>query len=615
MYGHQLLLPGPRHRPHRALPGLRRQPDGLQRQPDDGAGLPGPAARAQGPRRPDGGASTRAAPRPPRSPHEHHFVRPGTDALVLLAMLHVLFDEGLTTPPAYVDGLDAVREAVAAVHPGARRSRPAASPPTSSAAWRASSPRRESAAVYGRVGVSTQEFGLVATWAVQLLNLRHRQPRPARRRDAHPPGGRRRRPRAGRHAATTTCGAAGSAACRSSAASCRSRRWPTRSSPRARARCGRCSRWPATRSPPPPTAQRLDEALAGLDFVAAVDLYVNETTRHADVILPPTVGAGARPLRPGLPRRSRCATPPGSPPRCSTKPEGAMHDWEIYREIVLRTQRLLAAQAAAARRRLVQAGPDAGLPDPDHRPAAAHRPGPAVGAPAAAAARSTSAPLEPCLPERLMTPGQPDRTRRRRRCSTTWPGSTRPRSHADGLLLVGRRHQRDNNSWMHNTPRLTKGRARHQLCMHPDDLAARGIADGAVVRVASAVGAVEVEVQASDDMMPGVVQPAARLRPPARRRPAAARRRAARRVDERPDRPRGARRQRQRRALRRAGDGHAGRLTGSGPARTARTASRAAIGSTAAEGGLGGLLADVHGDRGRAARPPAVRRPAPSTAT
>jgi anaerobic selenocysteine-containing dehydrogenase len=58
---------------------------------------------------------------------------------------------------------------------------------------------------------------------------------------------------------------------------------------------------------------------------------------------------------------------------------------------------------------------------------------------------------------------------------------------------------------MHNTARLTKGRARHQLYMHPDDLASRGIADGSVVRVASAVGAVQVEVQASEDMMPGVV--------------------------------------------------------------------------------------------------------------
>jgi anaerobic selenocysteine-containing dehydrogenase len=94
-------------------------------------------------------------------------------------------------------------------------------------------------------------------------------------------------------------------------------------------------------------------------------------------------------------------------------------------------------------------------------------------------------------------------------------------AHDGGLLLVGRRHQRDNNSWMHNSPRLTKGRARHQLYMHPADMGSRDIADGSVVRIASAVGEVEVEVQASDDMMPGVVslphgyghrQPGVRLR-------------------------------------------------------------------------------------------------------
>jgi anaerobic selenocysteine-containing dehydrogenase len=75
----------------------------------------------------------------------------------------------------------------------------------------------------------------------------------------------------------------------------------------------------------------------------------------------------------------------------------------------------------------------------------------------------------------------------------------------DGLLLIGRRHQRDNNAWFHNIERVTRGRRRHQLLMHPDDLSARGIADGAQVRVTSRVGEVTVDVQASDDMMPGVV--------------------------------------------------------------------------------------------------------------
>ncbi|HSO63696.1 MAG TPA: molybdopterin dinucleotide binding domain-containing protein, partial [Ornithinibacter sp.] len=77
---------------------------------------------------------------------------------------------------------------------------------------------------------------------------------------------------------------------------------------------------------------------------------------------------------------------------------------------------------------------------------------------------------------------------------------------ADGeLLLVGRRHQRDNNSWLHNASRLTRGRARHSLSAHPDDLAVRGIRDGDTVLVRSAVGEVRVEVAASEDLMPGVV--------------------------------------------------------------------------------------------------------------
>ena len=105
-----------------------------------------------------------------RAATEHHFVRPGADAFVLLAMVQVLLAEGLATPPAYVDGLDVVREAVQPFTP--ERAEAAAGIPAdvvrTLARDLAAAP---SAAVYGRVGVSTQRFGLVATWAVQLLNL------------------------------------------------------------------------------------------------------------------------------------------------------------------------------------------------------------------------------------------------------------------------------------------------------------------------------------------------------------------------------------------------------------------------------------------------------------
>ncbi len=75
----------------------------------------------------------------------------------------------------------------------------------------------------------------------------------------------------------------------------------------------------------------------------------------------------------------------------------------------------------------------------------------------------------------------------------------------DQLLMIGRRHLRSNNSWMHNSARLTKGKPRHQLFAHPDDLLERNIEDGSVVSVTSAAGSVQIEVLATDRMMPGVV--------------------------------------------------------------------------------------------------------------
>ena len=235
---------------------------------------------------------------------EHLFVRPGTDAFVLLAMLHVLFDEGLATPARRTStGWTTVRAAVADFTPeraeAAQRHRRRRRPPPGARVRRPPSRR----AAYGRVGVSTQEFGSVchvggqpaqrrspatstATGgamftrpAVDAVGRRADRPRPPRRvAEPGPRAARVRRRAAGRGAARGDRDAG------------------------RRARSGRCSRWPATRCSPRPTAPRLDEALAGLDFMVAVDIYVNETTRHADVILPPTDGARARPLRPGLPR-------------------------------------------------------------------------------------------------------------------------------------------------------------------------------------------------------------------------------------------------------------------------------------------------------------------------
>jgi anaerobic selenocysteine-containing dehydrogenase len=434
-----------------------------------------------------------------KAAHEHHFVRPGSDAFVLLAMLHVLFAEGLTTPPAYVDGVDAVRAAVEPFTPErAETASGIAADDVRRLARELAAAR--SAAVYGRVGVSTQEFGLVATWAVQLLNLvtgNLDRPggvmltRPAvdavgrgligrghhdvwRSRVRGLPEFAGELPVATLADEITTPGEGQVRALLTVAGN------PVSSTPDGR---------------------RLAEAISTLDFVAAVDVYVNETTRLADVILPPT-GALERDHYDLVFHTLAVRNTARFTPALFEKPAGTMHDWEIYREIVLRTQRLLTsrrprrARLAQAARMRVSPTRTIDLLLRTSKPRLSVRRlrrGPV-----------DLGPLRPCLPERLQTKdgrvhAAPQQVLDDLARLDAAPVAT------DGLVLVGRRHQRDNNSWMHNTPRLTKGRPRHQLYMHPADLAERAIADGAVVRVASAVGTVEVEVRASDDMMPGVV--------------------------------------------------------------------------------------------------------------
>ncbi|MGA9747215.1 MAG: molybdopterin-dependent oxidoreductase [Nocardioides sp.] len=432
---------------------------------------------------------------------EHHFVRPGSDAFVLLAMIHVVLAEGLESVPAYVDGLQSVRDAVAD-HTPERAEQMSGVPADVVRRLAREVAQAGSAAVYGRVGVSVQEFGLVAQWGVQVLN--------AVTGNLDRPGGVMFTDPAVDVVGRGIVGAGHHDVWRS-----RVRGLPEFAGELPVATMADEMLTPGegqvrallTLSGNPvsstPDGARLDRAIAGLDFVAAVDFYVNETTRHADVILPPTTALERDHydlVFHVLAVRDTARFTPAVLP----KPDGAMHDWEIYREIALRTtSRLRSKRPLKARalqqvrmrlsprcivdlllrtgrqrlsvRRLVRSG------------------GVDLG------------PLKPCLPARLGTSerridlAQPLVLGDLARLAEVAPPEP------DALVLVGRRHQRDNNSWMHNSQRLTKGRPRHHLLMHPDDLASRGLIDGATVRVQSRVGEVEVEVAASEEMMPGVV--------------------------------------------------------------------------------------------------------------
>ncbi len=433
---------------------------------------------------------------------EHLFVRPGTDAFLLLAMVRTVLEERLETVPSYVDGLDAVRRAVEpfTAERAARATGVAADDVRRLARELAAA---ESAAVYGRLGVSVQEFGLVSQWAIQVLNtLTGNLDRPGGTMFTRPAVDMVGRGITGR-------GHLG--------------RWRSRvrDLPEFAGELPVATLADEILTPgdgqvralltvagnpvsSTPDGKRLGEAITGLDFMAAVDIYVNETTRHADVILPPTTALERDhydlvfhllAVR-NTARFTRAVHP---------KPEGAMHDWEIYREIALRTARrsgvkrpLRARVAEQARLRLsptrtVDLLLRTGRPRLSLRKLAAHPGGLDLG------------PLQPCLPGRLQT--------RDKRIDLAVPMVLEDLARLDAaaapqegeLLLIGRRHQKDCNSWLHNSAQLTRGRERHQLLAHPDDLAARGIADGSVVAVASRVGKVEVEVSATEAMMPGVV--------------------------------------------------------------------------------------------------------------
>ncbi|HFZ2222173.1 dehydrogenase [Pseudomonas aeruginosa] len=427
----------------------------------------------------------------------HLFIRPGQDAALLLGILNTLFEEHLGRPtPLPVDGLERVREAVA-VFDAESMSVRCGVPAESIRQLARDFAAAERAVCYGRMGVSTQAFGTLCQWLVQLINL-----------------------------VTGNLDRVGGALCTSPALDLV-----------ASTSGGHFDRWRSRVSGLPeyggelpvaalaeeilgegegqvralvtvagnpvlstPNGRRLEQALDGLEFMLSIDLYINETTRYADLILPPTAPLehdhydttfNVFAVR-NVTRFNEAVLP---------RPEGALHDWEIFVGL---------ARAFAARnglelkptlepQQMIDLGLRAGAygDRSEHRLSLAtlrqHPHGIDLG------------PLRPNLAPRLKTAGQRIQAAPPLFVDDLQRFAAQPLPASDQLLLIGRRHVRSNNSWMHNYHRLVKGKPRHQLLMHPRDLEGRGLVDGQRVRVRSRVGSVEVEVAASSEMMPGVV--------------------------------------------------------------------------------------------------------------
>ncbi|MCX6397724.1 MAG: molybdopterin-dependent oxidoreductase [Propionibacteriales bacterium] len=438
---------------------------------------------------------------------EHHFIRPATDAVVLMAMVNTLITENLATPPSYVDNLDALADAIADFTPEYAASVSGVDAEVIRRITREFA-AADGAAAYGRMGLSTQGFGSICQWAINLLNLLSGNfdrvggvlfPEPAidaakngllgaghfdvwrsRVRDMPEFGGEL--PVSCFREEIDTPGAGQIKAVLTLAGN------PVLSTPDGR---------------------RLSESFAGLDFMASVDIYVNETTRHADVILPPTT-ALERDHYDLVFHMLSVRNTARFTPAVFDKEKDAMHDWEIFQQLAIRTgARIKAKKSLSARlseRLRMSLSPTLMVTlllalgrKTSMKQLRQHPEGVDLGE------------LRPTMPQRLHTkdkridlapaPLVADLDRLREALPEVTSGEA-----AEGeLVLIGRRHKSDCNSWTHNLERLTRGKPRHHLLMNPSDLASRGISDGARVRITSRVGSVETEVSSADDMMPGVV--------------------------------------------------------------------------------------------------------------
>ena len=433
----------------------------------------------------------------------HHFIRPGTDVFLLLAMTQVLFAEQLVKPgrlAEITDGMEALAAAVAEFTPEHVSDVTGVAP----AAIRTLA--RELAAakrgvIYGRVGVSVQEFGGVCLWLINVLNILTGH--------LDEPGG--------YMFATPALDILGKPGIYNKYDRYRSR---VRQMPefmgelpvaclaeemlvpgadQLRALVTSCGN-PVLSTP---NGAQLEAALAGLDFMVSIDIYLNETTRHAHYILPPATGLETAHYDVSFHALAIRNTSRYSQPLFDKSPD-ARYDWEIFEGLRQRLEAGAAFDAAAA----------PALENPETKLDLGLRYG-AYGRAGLSLAKLREnphgldlGPLQPRLPTALRTENQrinlaaplvlKDLNRAHRVLVAA------PVAAENQLLLISRRELRSNNSWMHNLPRLIKGRNRCTLQLNPEDAAARQLAEGQLVRVRSRVGTIELPVEITAALMPGV---------------------------------------------------------------------------------------------------------------
>lgn len=457
---------------------------------------------------------------------------PGTDAALLLAVAHTLLEENLVNPGPHVDGVDAMRRA-AADWPPER-----VSAVTGIDADRIRRLARELAAteksvVYGRIGLCNQEFGSLASWLVDVINILTGHfdtpggamfPKPAAWSiTTQPlPGLQDGAPEFGRwhtrvRGAKEVLGQA--------PVSCMAEEIATPGDGQLKALITVAGN-PVLSTP---AGDKLDEVLPMLEAMISVDLWLNETTRHADVILP-----GLSPLEQphhddlillfairSIANYSAPVFDPGDRP----------HEWEIlirltglctgtpaedvdvtaiddgFFDYLAFTQGLDGAQI---RKLYEHGGPERMLDLTLRTGPFGDQYGKNPGGLTLDLLKANPngidfGPMVPQLPDILGTADKKIRLAPQYLLDDLPRLAARVERPAEPLVLVSRRHLRSNNSWLHNVPALMKGKDRCTLLIHPDDAARCGVTDDDVVTVKSEAGEIKVPVEVTESIKPGVV--------------------------------------------------------------------------------------------------------------
>jgi anaerobic selenocysteine-containing dehydrogenase len=475
---------------------------------------------------------------------QHLAVRPGADPFLLIALVNVLAADGLVDTGAageFVAGVDDVLAAAEPFTPEAVAPVTGIDPDTIRrlAHDLAAAP---TACVYGRIGTTTALYGTLTSWLVDVLNaLTGNLDRPGGAmftRAAAGAANTRGTPRYGRgvrlHRRRSRVRGVGETLGELPVA-CLAEEIDTPGKGQVRALVTVAGN-PVLSTP---NAGRLDAALATLDLYVAVDPYINETTRHADVILPPPT-----PLQKShydlallqLALRNVANYSPAVLPLADDQ----LDEWKILARLALVAQGMGAGADPSAVDDLVvqslvgaavadETGPVAGRDPAEIMAALGDRTGPerlldlmlrtgpygdgfgadpdglSLDVLIACPHGVDLGPLEPRLPDVLRTPsGMVELAPEpivadvaRLRAALDAP--------ADGMTLIGRRDLRSNNSWMHNVEVLVKGRPRCTLHVHPDDATRLGLADGEAAAVTSRTGKVIVPVEVTDAIRTGVV--------------------------------------------------------------------------------------------------------------